>query len=211
MGSGHRLACTRISHRTRLVPDSHSIRTVVRCKSMASSVQKPRIFTIGHSTRPIAEFIAILDANKLKQVVDVRTIPKSRHNPQFGGKRLAKSLGRHGIRYIHILGLGGLRHTRKDSPNKAWRNSSFRGYADYMQTDEFDKYLRQLIALSKRRRLTIMCAEAVPWRCHRSLIADALLAHGLNVSDLFGMGLARPHKMTSFAKVKGTHVSYPNV
>ncbi len=152
----------------------------------------------------------MLDSKKLKQVVDVRTIPKSRHNPQYGGVRLAKTLARHGIRYLHAPGLGGLRHKRKDSPNQAWRNSSFRGYADYMQTAEFEKYLRQLIALSKRRRLVIMCAEALPWRCHRSLIADALLAHGLSVSDLIGMGLPRPHKMTSFAKVKGTRVSYPS-
>ena len=153
--------------------------------------------------------MAMLDARKLKQVVDVRTIPKSRHNPQYGGVRLAKTFARHGIRYIHILGLGGLRHARKNSPNQAWRNSSFRGYADYMQTAEFDKYLRQLIALSKRRRLVIMCAEAVPWRCHRSLIADALLAHGLKVSDLLSVGLPRPHKLTSFAKVKNTQVTYP--
>jgi len=170
---------------------------------------KPRIFTIGHSTRTISEFIAMLDAQKLKQVVDVRTIPKSRHNPQYNGAQLAKSLSRHGIHYIHMLGLGGLRHTRKDSLNQAWRNSSFRGYADYMQTEEFDKNLRKLIALSKRRRLAIMCVEAVPRRCHRSLIADALLAHGLAVSDLLGMGLPRPHKLTSFAKVNGEQVSYP--
>lgn len=169
----------------------------------------PRIFTIGHSTRTIGEFIAMLEARKLKLVVDVRTIAKSRHNPQYNGSRLAKSLSRHGIHYIHILGLGGLRHTRKDSTNQAWRNSSFRGYADYMQTEGFDKNLRKLIALSKRKRLAIMCAEAVPWRCHRSLIADALLARGLAVSDLLGMSLPRPHKLTSFAKVSGEQVTYP--
>ena len=157
----------------------------------------------------MAEFIAMLEARKLKQVVDVRTIPKSRHNPQYNKSRLAKSLERHGIHYLHILGLGGLRHARKDSPNQAWNNLSFRGYADYMQTEEFDQSLRKLIALSKRKRLAIMCAEALPWRCHRSLIADALMARGLAVSDLMNMGSPRPHKMTSFAKVRGARVSYP--
>lgn len=181
----------------------------VKSKSVPAKTLKPRIFTIGHSTRPVKEFTAMLDVQKLKLVVDVRTIPKSRHNPQYNGPRLAKSLERHGIQYIHMLGLGGLRHTRKDSPNQAWRNSSFRGYADYMQTEEFEKNLRKLIAMSKRKRLVIMCAEAVPWRCHRSLIADALLARKMIVSDLMGMGAPRPHKMTSFAKVKGTQVSYP--
>jgi len=178
-------------------------------KPMAAPATKPRIFTIGHSNRVIEEFVAMLDVQKLKLVVDVRTIPKSHHNPQYNGLQLAKSLERHGIQYIHILGLGGLRRTRKDSPNQGWRNSSFRGYADYMQTEEFDKNLRKLIALSKRKRLVIMCAEALPWRCHRSLIADALLARGLAVSDLLDMGSPKPHKMTSFAKMTGIRVSYP--
>lgn len=173
--------------------------------------QPVRIFTIGHSTQSISDFIQVLQNQKLKLVVDVRTIPKSRHNPQFGNVRLAKSLGKKEIRYIHLPGLGGLRHTSSDSINKAWRNSSFRGYADYMQTKEFENALRRLISLSKRKRLAMMCAEAVPWRCHRSLISDALMARGIPVTDIFSKTNAKPHRMTSFAKVKKGKVTYPPI
>lgn len=140
--------------------------------------------------------------------MDVRTIPKSRHNPQFGGQRLKKSLARHGIQYVHMAGLGGLRQAKKDSVNKAWRNSSFRGYADYMQSDEFSKSLQRLIARAKRKRLVMMCAEAVPWRCHRSLIGDALLARGFAVEDILSASSHRPHKLTSFAKIRGDKITY---
>lgn len=162
-----------------------------------------RIFTVGHSNRSIQDFIDLLKAYKLKLVVDVRTIPKSRHNPQFGGKRLANSLAKAGIEYTWMSGLGGLRPTSKDSVNKAWRNKSFRGYADYMQTDEFKQSLKKLINKSKRKKLTIMCAEAVPWRCHRSLVADALLVHGYPAEEIFSKTNHRPHKLTSFAQVRG--------
>lgn len=170
---------------------------------------KPRIFTVGHSSRTIEEFIAILASQRLKLLIDVRTIPKSRHNPQFGQEALQESLAACGIEYRHMAGLGGLRRARKDSPNMAWRNLSFRGYADYMMTAEFKASLHKLIAISKRKRLVLMCAEAVPWRCHRSLVADALLAQGHKVLDLFGLGTPRPHKMTPFAKVKNREVRYP--
>lgn len=168
-----------------------------------------RIFTIGHSNRKISDFVEILESYKLKQLVDIRTIPKSRHNPQFGAQRLKKTLARHGIQYVHMAGLGGLRHARKDSVNTAWRNSSFRGYADYMQSEEFAESLRRLIAFSKRKRLVIMCAEVVPWRCHRSLIGDALLARGIPVEDIFSASSHRQHKLTPFAEVHGERVTYP--
>lgn len=170
---------------------------------------KARIFTIGHSNRTIQEFIQILEAYKLKLVIDIRTIRKSRHNPQFGEDRLAKALAKKGIDYLPLAGLGGLRPTNKSSVNKAWRNTSFRGYADYMQTDEFKKNLRRLISLSKRKRLVMMCAEAVPWRCHRSLVGDALLVHGYPAEDIFTKSSHRPHKLTSFAKVHGRKITYP--
>lgn len=168
-----------------------------------------RIFTVGHSNRPLKDFIEILDSYRLKLVVDIRTIPKSRHNPQFGGIKLQKSLAKTGIEYLHLSGLGGLRPTHKDSINKAWRNKSFRGYADYMQTDEFKRSLRRLISRSKRKRLVLMCAEAVPWRCHRSLVGDALVIRGIPTEDIFTKTSHRPHRITSFAKVKGENISYP--
>ncbi len=168
-----------------------------------------RIYTVGHSNHTIQEFVKILQAYKLRLLVDVRTIPKSRHNPQFGKERLKKALAHHGIAYLHMDGLGGFRHTNKNSVNMGWRLKSFRGYADYMQTVEFKKNLRRLIALSKRKRLAIMCAEALPWRCHRSLIADALLAYGYPVQEIFTKSSLRPHKLTSFAKIRGKEITYP--
>ena len=168
-----------------------------------------RIYTVGHSNRSIGEFIEMLNAYKLKLLVDVRTIPQSRHNPQFGKENFKKTLARHEIKYLHMDGLGGFRHTNKSSVNTGWRLNSFRGYADYMQTPEFKKNLHHLIALSKRKRLVIMCAEAVPWRCHRSLIADALLIYGYPVEEIFTKSSLRPHKLTSFAKVRGKEITYP--
>ncbi|CAN5635086.1 DUF488 domain-containing protein [soil metagenome] len=176
---------------------------------MKTKMVPPRIFTIGHSTRSIQEFIAVLNEYKLKLVVDVRTIPKSRHNPQFGQERLRKALNKNGIEYVHRTHLGGLLHASKTSKNMGWRNASFRGYADYMQTDEFKKALHRLVARSRRKRLVMMCAEAVPWRCHRSLIADALFAHGIPVEDLFTKTSHQPHRLTRFAKITKGNVTYP--
>ncbi len=167
------------------------------------------IFTIGHSTRPIDDFIALLKAHEIQLLVDVRTIPRSRHNPQFNRETLADSLHAAGIKYQHMPELGGLRHARKDSTNLAWRNLSFRGYADYMETPEFDKALADLIEKSQSKRTAIMCAEAVPWRCHRSLIADALLARGIEALEISSPTRTQPHKMTPFAKLEGTKVHYP--
>lgn len=167
------------------------------------------IFTIGHSTHPISEFIEILKGLKIKSIIDVRTIPKSRHNPQFTSGELEESLRAEGIGYLHMPGLGGLRHARKDSPNTAWRNASFRGFADYMQTEEFGINLEKLIEVAQKRTVAIMCAEAVPWRCHRSLIGDALLVRGIAVRDITGKHSVYPHTLTPWAKVAGEKITYP--
>lgn len=167
------------------------------------------VFTVGHSTRPIEAFIALLTAHEIELLVDVRTVPRSRHNPQFNRDTLPHSLQAAGIAYQHMPDLGGLRHARKDSTNTAWHNLSFRGFADYMETPEFEKGLARLIEESQTRRTAIMCAEAVPWRCHRSLIADALVARGIEVLEISSPVRTPPHKMTPFAKVEGTKVHYP--
>lgn len=167
------------------------------------------IYTVGHSTHPIDEFIGLLKAHGVKKLIDVRTIAKSRHNPQFGQEQLAASVRECAITYRRMEPLGGLRHTRKDSPNGAWRNASFRGYADYMQTAEFAAAVDKLVEHGKRSDAAIMCAEAVPWRCHRSMIGDALVVRGVEVLDIMSKTSAKPHALTSFAKVDGTLVSYP--
>ena len=145
----------------------------------------------------------------IEQLVDVRTVPKSRHVPQFNSESLASALGNHGIDYVHLKTLGGLRHAKKDSINVGWRNASFRGYADYMATDEFAQGIGRLIDLAKAKRTVIMCAEAVPWRCHRSLVGDALLVRGVQVEDIMSVTSSRPHKLTEFAKVDGQQITYP--
>jgi uncharacterized protein (DUF488 family) len=167
------------------------------------------IFTIGHSTLPIEEFIGLLKNYGIEQLVDVRTVPKSRHVPQFNSDALAAALGGQGIGYVHLKELGGLRHAKKDSINTGWRNASFRGYADYMSTDEFAMGIDRLIELSKAKRTVIMCAEAVPWRCHRSLVGDALLVRGIAVEDIMSATSVRPHKLTEFARVDGQQITYP--
>jgi uncharacterized protein (DUF488 family) len=167
------------------------------------------VLTIGHSTRSLDEFVALLQEQQVSCLVDVRTAPRSRHNPQFNRESLPAALEAAGISYRHMPGLGGLRHTRADSPNKGWRNTSFRGYADYMQSAEFEKNLNELIALARQERVAVMCAEAVPWRCHRSLIADALLVRGLPSQDIIGKDSIKPHRLTPFARVEGTRITYP--
>jgi len=167
------------------------------------------ILTIGHSTHPIDEFIALLKHYGVEQLVDVRTVPKSRHVPQFNSDALAASLGEQGIGYVHLKTLGGLRHAKKDSVNMGWRNASFRGYADYMSTEEFAPGIDRLVELAKAKRTVIMCAEAVPWRCHRSLIGDALLVRGIAAEDILGATSSRPHRLTEFAKVDGQQITYP--
>jgi len=167
------------------------------------------IFTIGHSTHPFEEFAAMLAAHGIRQLVDVRTIPKSRRHPQYNTESLAAELPNLGIDYVHMKALGGLRKPRKDSINTAWRNESFRGYADYMASEEFQKGIDRLIELAREKPTVIMCAEAVPWRCHRSLIGDALLARGVKVEDIMSATSRRDHELTDFAQVNGRDVTYP--
>jgi uncharacterized protein (DUF488 family) len=168
------------------------------------------VLTIGHSTRTLEDFISLLREYDVQKVVDIRTIPRSSHNPQFNREELPKSLKAVGLGYVHMSGLGGLRHSVSDSPNTGWRSLSFRGFADYMQEKEFKKSLRTLIELAKTERLALMCAEAVPWRCHRSLIADALLVRGVQVQHILSSTSLQSHKVTPWAKVNGTHITYPS-
>lgn len=167
------------------------------------------VYTIGHSTRSIEEFVRLLQSYEIQTVVDVRTIAASRHNPQFNEKELHGSLAQSGIGYVRMKGLGGLRHTTKASPNTAWRNAAFRGYADYMQTPEFAQNIEQLIKIAAEKRTAIMCAEAVPWRCHRSLIGDALLVRNIEVVDIMNENVSRPHALTPFAQIDGARITYP--
>lgn len=169
----------------------------------------PIVLTIGHSTRTLDEFIGLLRAHTVTCVVDVRTVPRSRHNPQFNKASLPLALKKAGLGYVHLPELGGLRHARPDSLNMGWRNTSFRGYADYMQTPEFGQGLEKLIRLAKEDRVAMMCAEAVPWRCHRSLIADALMVQGIRVEDIMSPTRRQVHSLTPLAKVSGTTITYP--
>jgi uncharacterized protein (DUF488 family) len=167
------------------------------------------IMTIGHSTRPVAEFIRLLRAHDVKRLVDVRTVPRSRHNPQFNRDQLSVALHSARLHYKYMPGLGGFRHARPDSLNTGWQNASFRGFADYMQTPEFKKNLDALIELAQREQIVVMCAEAVPWRCHRSLIADALLARGVEAREIMSATRTRIHTLTPWGQVNGTQVTYP--
>jgi len=178
---------------------------------MRETTEWPReaVFTIGHSTLVIEQFVRLLSTYGVRTLVDVRTVPKSRHNPQYNADRLAVAISDHGINYVPMPALGGLRKPSKNSINSGWRNLNFRGYADYMQTPQFEAALEDLITLSQRARTAIMCAEAVPWRCHRSLIADALNAHGLPAVEILSETNARLHKLTPFARVEGESVTYP--
>jgi len=179
---------------------------------MSPAVEKKKltIFTIGHSTRPLNEFIELLQANGVKRVIDIRTIPRSRHNPQFNRDTLGPALRKSGIAYVHLKKLGGLRHAKQDSANLGWHNASFRGFADYMETPEFATGLARVIKLAERKRSALMCAEAVPWRCHRTIVGDALVVRNIQVLDIVGTSVPRPHKLTPFARVHGMRITYPN-
>jgi uncharacterized protein (DUF488 family) len=174
------------------------------------SKQRLTIFTIGHSTRPIGEFIELLRSHGVEQLIDIRTIPKSRRNPQFNSEGLAASLQADGIRYVHLKELGGLRRARRDSINLGWRNAGFRGYADFMQTPEFEAGVERAIRLASDRPSALMCAEAVPWQCHRSLVADALLVRGNRVAHITSHAEPKAHALTPFARVGGTQITYPS-
>lgn len=172
-------------------------------------MKRPRIFTVGHSTRSIDEFMELLRAHGVEGIVDVRSIPRSRHNPQFNTDVLEHSLQKEHVSYKHIQELGGLRHAKKDSLNLGWRNTSFRGFADYMATREFAEGLESLAKIANARETAIMCAEAVPWRCHRSLIADALTKKGWMVRDIMSPTVATRHRLTPFLKTRKGQLIYP--
>lgn len=192
-------------------PFARRIAVVARPTSPAKA-QLPNgaIYTVGHSVLPIVSFLALLRAYGIECLVDIRTVPRSRHNPQFNADALEQALRANGIEYVHLRSLGGLRHPRPDSPNSGWRNKSFRGYADHMQTPDFIQGLEQLMALARDRRTAMMCAEAVPWRCHRSLVADALTIRGIPVIDILSEHEARQHRLTPFARTDGTRITYPS-
>ncbi len=172
---------------------------------MATSV----LYTIGHSTHSVEEFIALLNAHNVRHLVDVRSIPKSRHVPQFNSDTLALSLQAANIDYTHLKALGGRRSTRKDSLNTGWRSASFRGYADYMATPQFAEGLAALTEIARATPTAVMCAEAVPWRCHRSLIADAMILQGWQVRDILTKAPAAEHKLTPFLKAVNNQPTYP--
>jgi uncharacterized protein (DUF488 family) len=171
--------------------------------------ESPDFFTIGHSTRQISAFLGMLMAHGIVRIVDVRTVPRSRHNPQFDTAPLQASLTAAGIGYTHFPALGGLRRPLPDSVNTGWRNLAFRGFADHMQTPAFAAAMEQLTSLARSERVALMCAEAVPWRCHRSLIADALTVRGLRVDHILSTENARPHQLTRWAHVGGETITYP--
>lgn len=171
--------------------------------------EAPPVFAIGHSNQPFESFLDALLAHGVRFVADIRTVPRSRTVPWTWSETLSGLLADHGLGYAHLPRLGGLRKPRPDSPNDAWRNKSFQGYADYMQTPEFEEGLEDLLTIARQAPVAMMCAEAVPWRCHRSLVADALLARGIPVTQIFSATNAKPHKMTPFARVEGDRVTYP--
>ena len=175
----------------------------------SQSWQGVRVWTVGHSTRGFEELAGLLTAFEIGVLADIRTVPRSRKNPQFNADALPAALAPYAIDYAHLPRLGGLRHARKDSQNTGWRNESFRGYADYLLTAEFELGLTELHALTEHGRVAMMCAEAVPWRCHRSLVSDVLTVRGAEVAHIMAPSKANPHVLTSFAKVDGERVTYP--
>lgn len=169
-----------------------------------------RVYTLGHSTMSLDLFLDLLRQYGIEEVVDVRTVPRSHHNPQFNKDTISPFLRVRRIKYLHLKELGGLRrHVKGDERNAGWQNASFRGFADYMQTSDFKVGMEKLLAVARRRTTVIVCAEAVPWRCHRSLIGDALLLRGIEVIDIFSAASARPHRLNPMAAVRGTEITYP--
>jgi len=168
-----------------------------------------QVLTIGHSTRALEELVATLQNHSVERLVDVRSLPRSRRNPQFNADALPQALAPAGIGYLHMKGLGGLRKPQPDSPNDGWESEGFRAYADYMLTPDFERHLGALVTLADEIRIAIMCAEAMPWRCHRSLIADALTVRGIGVSHILEPRRSEPHRLTAWAQVDGTRITYP--
>ena len=167
------------------------------------------VLTIGHSTRTLEEFVELLEVYSVTLLVDVRTVPGSRHNPQFNKETLPTILKHYGLRYIHMPEIGGLRHPKHESVNTAWKNSGFRGYADYMYTQEFTDSLLKIVALARENRLVLMCAEALPWRCHRNLLSDALVVRHIKVEHIISKDSVINHELNSLAQVEGRKITYP--
>jgi len=181
-----------------------------RKRPVAPGWEDVTVFAVGHSTHSAEELLALLQAHGVRTLVDVRTVPRSRTNPQFNLDTFPSTLAKAGIGHVHLASLGGLRKTSPESPNQGWRNASFRGYADYMQTEGFAEGLDQLRKIAARKGpVAIMCAEALRWRCHRSLIADALFARGVVVQHINSRTRAGPHVPTPFARYRGLKVTYP--
>jgi uncharacterized protein (DUF488 family) len=176
---------------------------------MSEEINDLTVFTVGHSTRTLDEFVGLLKGHGVVRLLDVRSIPRSRRNPQFNRETLPLALAEAGIGYEHLAGLGGFRPASGEAANAGWRNASFRGYADYMQTPEFAEHIEALVALARQSPVAVMCAEAVPWRCHRSLIADALTVRGIEAREIVDARRSQPHKLTPFACVRGTTITYP--
>ncbi len=167
------------------------------------------VYTIGHSTRSGRDVINLLKKEGIKAVIDVRSVPRSAFNPQFNSDIFPGELSKEGIEYIYMKGLGGLRKPEKDSVNTGWNNASFRGFADYMQTPEFEQNIEELLKTASQKKVAIMCAEAVPWRCHRLLISDALTVRGVKVEHIMGVKGLQAHELTPFLKAEGTKLTYP--
>lgn len=176
---------------------------------MAKTSKSTVVLTIGHSTRTLEEFVELLGGYSVTLLMDVRTVPRSRYNPQFNKETLPNTLKPYGIRYIHMPEIGGLRRPKHDSVNMAWKNSGFRGYADYMQTQEFTDNLLKIISLARENRLVLMCAEALPWHCHRSLISDALVVRHVKVEHIIGKDSTINHQLNEMAYFEGTKITYP--
>jgi uncharacterized protein (DUF488 family) len=168
----------------------------------------PHLFTVGHSNRTLEDFVALLSAHGVRRVLDVRRYPQSRKWPHFDAGALSDSLPRAGIAYAGLPELGGRRRPRPDSRNTAWRNEAFRGYADFMESETFQEGLGRALEEARRDPSALLCAEALPWRCHRSMIADAALARGWTVADILSEKEAREHRLTSFARLEGPRVVY---
>ena len=173
------------------------------------ATRRPALYTIGHSNRTSEEFIALLLDNRVKRLADIRTVPRSRYNPQFNGDTLSRALARVGIEYVHMPSLGGFRTARTDSSNTGWRTPGFRSYADYMASEEFKHGLKELEKWAKKKRTAVMCSEAVPWRCHRSLTSDALIRDKWIVYDITGRGEPKRHKKTPFMRIRKGQITYP--
>jgi len=171
--------------------------------------ERPVIFTIGHSTRSLETFLQILKAYRVKVLVDVRKIPHSKHNPQFNQETFSEKLNEAGYKYLHIPELGGFRRPKPDSRNLGWRSAGFRGFADYMESREFEESLEKLVKIATQGGVSIMCAEAFPWRCHRRLLSDALMIRGFQVEHILSLTKSHPHRLHPSAKVEGGILTYP--